>query len=474
MPRQGGGASFDPQIASRIAGPALAALLAAWLGFRDGVALETGALTFLALVAGEILAGRRSHFAEILPLVGALQRAAPAAAGLLILVALRVVADLPRLSAENFVMVAALAAVSSVLFERLLRGMAGRRRTRIAVIGSQRLADSFGRELRVAHRTRYEIVGRITWDGDADAPGGEGEIPALGSLDELGAIVSEHSISLLLLSAEVPRLTVFEEVSRSCLHLPVRLTELSSFYEEIFGHVPVTEINAAWFQHIMHPNYRPGHSRAERAFDVVIAVAALIVAAPVLAVLALLIKRTGPVLFTQHRIGEGGQPFRIYKLRTMRTENVEAVWATADDPRITRIGRVLRRTHVDELPQLLNVLRGEMRIVGPRPEQPAFVEQLEHAIPFYQRRHLVKPGLTGWAQVRCGYAGSDVGSAWKVCHDLWYLKQRSLRLDFVIVLETLRTLVADPQYTAEPSSVSFILAPSVATIEAQPGHVPVQ
>jgi lipopolysaccharide/colanic/teichoic acid biosynthesis glycosyltransferase len=179
------------------------------------------------------------------------------------------------------------------------------------------------------------------------------------------------------------------------------------------------------------------------------------------------------VLFSQERIGEGGRPFRIYKLRTMRPDTEQTLWATADDPRVTPLGRLLRRTHLDELPQLLNVLRGEMRIVGPRPEQSGFVEQLEQAIPYYQRRHVLKPGLTGWAQVRCGYAGSDVGSAWKVCHDLWYLKQRSLRLDAIIVLETLRTLVADPQYTAEPSSVSFILAPSTDVIEAQPIPVPV-
>lgn len=472
MSRQGRGAPFDPQLAARVAGPVFASLLAAWFGSWDGVGFETGILTLAGLASGEVLVGRRSRYTQILPLVSALQRLAPALAGVLLLVVLRLVADLPRLSFEHFALVAGVAVVTGLLVERLLRGMVGVRRTRVAVIGSSLLVDSFGRELQVAHRTRYEIAGRITWDGDTSER--DGEIPVLGSLGALGALVAEHEISLLLMSAEVPRLAVFEEVSVSCLHLPVRLTELSAFYEEIFGHVPVTEINAAWFQNIMHPNYRHGHTTTERIFDVAIAVAALIVSAPLLAVLALLIRRTGPVLFTQERIGEGGRPFRIYKLRTMRPEKVEAVWATADDPRITRIGRVLRRTHIDELPQIFNVLQGDMRIVGPRPEQPGFVEQLEGAIPFYQRRHLVKPGLTGWAQVRCGYAGSDVGSAWKVCHDLWYLKQRSLRLDFVIVLETLRTLVADPQYTAEPSSVSFILAPSTAAMEAQPGQVRLQ
>ena len=115
----------------------------------------------------------------------------------------------------------------------------------------------------------------------------------------------------------------------------------------------------------------------------------------------------------QGRIGEGGEPFELVKLRTMRVgADSSAQWASVDDPRMTRIGAWLRRTHLDELPQLVNVLRGDMSLVGPRPEQPAFVDRLEQMLPFDQRRHLIRPGITGWAQIRCGYAGSDIGSAW--------------------------------------------------------------
>ncbi len=123
---------------------------------------------------------------------------------------------------------------------------------------------------------------------------------------------------------------------------------------------------------------------------------------------------------------------------------------------MTRIGRILRKTHLDELPQLYNILRGEMSLVGPRPEQPEFVQQLEEVLPFYQRRHLLKPGLTGWAQVRCGYAGSDVGSAWKLSHDLYYLKHRSMAFDLAIIGETFRTVFADRRFSIEPKWVSFI------------------
>ena len=132
----------------------------------------------------------------------------------------------------------------------------------------------------------------------------------------------------------------------------------------------------------------------------------------------------------------------MYKLRTMRErpDNDAERWCAVDDPRITRVGRVLRSLHLDELPQLYNVLRGEMSIVGPRPEQPEIVSRLEAGITFYSRRHLIKPGLAGWAQLRCGYARSERGSAWKLCHDLYYLKHQSLRFDMVILMRTFLTL----------------------------------
>jgi lipopolysaccharide/colanic/teichoic acid biosynthesis glycosyltransferase len=138
--------------------------------------------------------------------------------------------------------------------------------------------------------------------------------------------------------------------------------------------------------------------------------------------------------------------------------DASALWAEPDDPRITRVGAFLRHTHLDELPQLINVLKGEMSLVGPRPEQPEFVDRLERMLPYYQRRHLMRPGITGWAQIRCGYAGSDVGSAWKLCHDLYYAKHRSAGVDFLILCETLATLVFQREPVMRPESVAFVLA----------------
>jgi lipopolysaccharide/colanic/teichoic acid biosynthesis glycosyltransferase len=322
------------------------------------------------------------------------------------------------------------------------------------------------RELRLAGVTRYELVGKI--DGEAgarDEPGAP--ITRLGGLEEIGTLVREFEIDLLLMTAECARMPVFEAIG-SCLHLRVRLTELSTFYEETFGHVPAGEINAAWFQYLVHPSYHQPSAAAKRALDVL---GALVLGIPflvALVVLAPLIRRDGgPVFFWQERVGEGGRTLRMCKLRTMCVGSA-ATWACPDDPRVTRIGRMLRRTHIDELPQLLHVLCGEMSLVGPRPEQRHLVEQLEREIAFYSSRHLVRPGIAGWAQLRCGYAGSDVGSAWKLCHDLYYLKHRSLAFDLAILGETARTLFADTQRVPDPTGAWFIVGHDGAASAVQP------
>jgi lipopolysaccharide/colanic/teichoic acid biosynthesis glycosyltransferase len=144
---------------------------------------------------------------------------------------------------------------------------------------------------------------------------------------------------------------------------------------------------------------------------------------------------------------------------SMEAERDGPRWSTADDPRVTPVGRVLRRTHVDELPQLWNVLRGEMTLVGPRPERPEITPELELQHVHYDRRHLVKPGITGWAQVRCGYGGSGTGTAWKLCHDLFYLKHRSALLDLMIMAETVRTAARDVQFDLRAPDERFILSP---------------
>jgi lipopolysaccharide/colanic/teichoic acid biosynthesis glycosyltransferase len=179
--------------------------------------------------------------------------------------------------------------------------------------------------------------------------------------------------------------------------------------------------------------------------DVVSALLLLLLTAPLFPLLALLVRLTpGPVIYSQVRVGENGREFTIYKFRTMRPNTeapTEAVWATRDDPRATGPGRLMRRMRLDELPQIWNVLKGDMSLVGPRPERPELVDELVESVPFWTRRLLVKPGITGWAQVKRGYAGDTEGSADKLGYDLWYIRHRSLTVDLAICLRTIATVL---------------------------------
>lgn len=420
--------------------------------------LESSLLTLLVFVCAAFIVPSRPPWATLLPLMRApLQLLVPLiGTGALGLV--QAITGLPGVSLAQLGIVGlATSAASLVPWARAHGPWSAQARVRIGVIGSQRSTDDLARELKLAGIPDYTVVGRISV-ADPLLEEGVEEVPRLGSLEDLGEIVRKHNLALLVMSGEAPRFLVFDEVSRSCLQLPVRLWELTALYEDVFGHVAVAEINSAWFQYIMHPKYRRAAPTSKRALDIVLSLIGGLFFLIMLVIVGPLIARDGgPVFFRQIRIGEGGRPLRLYKLRTMSVaDDATAQWATDDDVRITTIGRFLRRTHLDELPQLLSVLKGEMSLVGPRPEQPEFVERLEDVLPFYQRRHLLKPGLTGWAQVRCGYAGSDVGSAWKLSHDLYYLKHGSLGFDVAILLETVRTLFADRRYAIEPKWVPFI------------------
>jgi lipopolysaccharide/colanic/teichoic acid biosynthesis glycosyltransferase len=234
----------------------------------------------------------------------------------------------------------------------------------------------------------------------------------------------------------------------------------NQLYEQVFGHVPIGTIDSAWFLFLMHPSFRASSAVSKRAVDLVVGSIAGLVALPLVALGALAIKLgdRGPVFYRQVRVGERGKEFNIIKLRTMRTDAQAggARWAAPSDDRITGVGKVLRRLHIDELPQVINVLRGDMTLVGPRPEQPAITAELERVFPHYTRRLLVKPGVTGWAQVRCGYAGSQLGTAWKLCHDLFYLKHRSLLADALIMLETIVIAARDSHREMRAPQAEFL------------------
>lgn len=226
----------------------------------------------------------------------------------------------------------------------------------------------------------------------------------------------------------------------------VTFDDLASAYEEYTGKIALEALCPSWF--VFSPGFRKTRPllMAKRALDVGLALAGLVVTAPFLGVAAAFVTLTSPggALYRQERVGLNGRVFTIYKLRTMRADaeaTTGPTWSTVNDPRVTSFGRFLRKSRLDELPQLWNVFRGDMSFVGPRPERPQFVTQLTAAIPFFSQRHVLKPGVTGWAQVNQSYAATVEDAVEKLQYDLYYIKNLSLWLDLLILFETVKTVV---------------------------------
>lgn len=333
----------------------------------------------------------------------------------------------------------------------LLVSMVGRRfaKANVAVIGSARQARQLAADLKAANVKHYRVVGYIEQTAltpftamDDDSAGSS---RFLGGLDAVGEIAERENIGLLVLPQGGDRLAVFDKIASSTDRGRTRLVSLSAFNEYVFQRVPIEELNSAWLQHIMHPHFRPAPAIVIRALDILGAGFIALITLPLwaIAALAIRIEDGKPIFYRQVRTGAMGKPFTMVKFRSMRVdaEAGGAQWSSgADDDRVTKVGKIIRRFHVDELPQLLNVLRGDMSLVGPRPERPEFVSRLEEDIPFYGRRHLIKPGVTGWAQIRAGYGLTDEGQTVKLSQDLFYLKHQSVLLYVYVLLATCGTV----------------------------------
>jgi exopolysaccharide biosynthesis polyprenyl glycosylphosphotransferase len=336
--------------------------------------------------------------------------------------------------AELLIMAAGVVVGASV-YEILRRRLGPRRR--VLVIGTGNGGAELVDELQGAGDTGFECLGVV--DDAAD------RCPVLGSVDDLPVVVERDRPDLIVLAGVDDRALAIQRIFEAS-GFRFRLVDLNHFYEVAFGRLPLQNLTPAWFMGLLHLYARPYSRVSKRVFDLMITAIGIVPLTLLIPLVALLVRCSGPgpILFKQVRLGEGGKLFEIYKFRTMVVDAERdggAVWASAADPRITPIGQFLRRTRLDELPQLWNVLRGDMSIVGPRPERPEFLELLAKEIPFWERRNLVKPGLTGWAQVRCGYTDDPLGAANKLSHDLYYLKHRSLLLDFAIAAKTAAIVV---------------------------------
>jgi len=232
-----------------------------------------------------------------------------------------------------------------------------------------------------------------------------------------------------------------------CRSAGVRISDLSTYFERVLGQIRIDQLHPGWLIFGKGFNHSIYRDVAKRIFDIMCSCLLLAMAAPLMLVTAICIalESRGPIFYRQERVGQGGKTFSVLKFRSMRVdaeENGTPQWATAKDSRVTRVGSVIRLCRLDEFPQLVNVLKGDMSLVGPRPERPFFVEQLKVQIPFYALRHTVKPGVTGWAQVRHEYGASIEDSLEKLQYDLYYVKNHSLFLDIQVLVETVGVVLS--------------------------------
>ena len=269
----------------------------------------------------------------------------------------------------------------------------------------------------------------------------------IGTIDDIPTVVSTHSVDRVVVSLSDARGKLPMEKLLDMKLAGVSFDHLASVYEEYTGKIAIENLRPSWL--IFSTGFRKNRVTAgvKRSIDVALAAVGLVLGTPIMLLVAIAVKLTsdGPALYHQERVGLHGKPFTIHKFRTMR-QDAEAltgpVWASKDgDPRVTPIGKFLRKSRLDELPQLWNVLVGEMAFVGPRPERPQFVQQLTGEIPYYGQRHVIRPGLTGWAQIRYSYGASKEDALEKLQYELYYIKNLSLALDFLIILSTLKTIV---------------------------------
>ena len=320
-------------------------------------------------------------------------------------------------------------------------------RERLLLVGTTASAVALAREMfERRHELGVEIVGFV--DSDPARVGAKIINPGvIGTIEDIPSIVRARNVDRVVVSLADARGRLPMDKLLEMKLDGVTFDHLASVYESYTGKIAVENLRPSWL--IFSSGFRKSAtlSAGKRLLDIVASCSGLVLAAPLMALVAPLIRLTssGPVLYHQQRVGQHGRIFTVHKFRSMRTDaeaGTGPVWAAKHgDPRVTRIGRFLRKSRIDELPQLWNVLVGDMSFVGPRPERPEFVAELTKHIPFYGQRHVVRPGLTGWAQVRYTYGASVEDALQKLQYDLFYIKNLSLAMDLFIILDTVKTVL---------------------------------
>ena len=345
--------------------------------------------------------------------------------------------------ALSFLFSLILAALARVVFFRIVGGETLKRR--VLVLGSgSRAAEVEALLSRLGSRAGFHLVGFVLC---GDEQPGRDKSKLLGDCNALRSLVGQHRIDEIVVGVRDRRNGHFPMSKLlECKLEGISIVDLPTFFERETGYVQLNSLSASWMV------FSEGFSKSgfqklwKRAFDIFVSGAVLVATLPIMLVAVLAIWReTGrPILYRQKRVGESGRVFEILKFRSMRVDAEKdgvARWAKKNDDRVTRVGKFLRLTRVDELPQLINVIRGDMSFVGPRPERPPFVHELSQKVPFYASRHSVKPGITGWAQIRYPYGASVDDAVQKLQFDIYYVKNHSLFLDLVVLFQTAQVVL---------------------------------
>jgi lipopolysaccharide/colanic/teichoic acid biosynthesis glycosyltransferase len=303
----------------------------------------------------------------------------------------------------------------------------------LAVVGPDE-ARELETELERAPERHASLVGVLTPDAARPV---DGRRPVLD-------LAGQHRATVIVLDrVAAGDETIVEQAAELHESGAVRVRTMTLFYDEWLGKLPLSELERVSLMFDIGELHRARYGRIKRLFDVAAGLAgsaALVVVLPFV-IAGNAAGNRGPLFFRQVRVGRAGRTFTITKLRTMAPTGDSGDWTTVDDPRVTRFGRWLRRTHLDELPQAWNMLRGDLSLIGPRPEQPRYVEPLSGKLPFYHLRHLVRPGMTGWAQVKYAYGSSDLDALEKLQYEFWYLRHQRFMLDLRIAGRTVRHIV---------------------------------
>jgi sugar transferase (PEP-CTERM system associated) len=325
---------------------------------------------------------------------------------------------------------------------------------RVLIVGTGPEAQSVANDLRTLKRIERNVIGFFATNNNQTSPADEGSgtavlggYPVFANSTSIESIVKRHEIDEIIVAVREQRGGgVPMDQLLACRIRGIPILDLAEFYERAKSQVPIDSLKASWLVYGHGFVQGPGRKIAKRVFDVVSSSCLLVLAAPIMlaTMIAIKLDTPGPIMYRQERVGLGGKLFMCLKFRSMGTDAEKdgvARWATKNDVRVTRVGAIIRKTRIDELPQLFSVLRGEMSMVGPRPERPGFVAELKEKIPFYDVRHSIKPGVTGWAQVRYSYGASIDDARKKHQYDLYYVKNNSLLLDLLVLIETVSVVL---------------------------------